>query len=387
MKRYFLCLVICCLFCCFFFSLSVVATEVDSQSELDFRIDVSATEVELGETLKITLYYIGEEEVSGFLVGVNYDTEVFEFYKVEKGDIALNNYAQSNDIDGTTLATFASQGESFVNGEVFVFYYKAKTEYAKEVSSFTVDVTQVIDENGDTFPETLTLTSNVAIAPLPSTSCYLLELAPNYGSLNETFYSDVYDYTMSVPYEITSMEFYWVTSDGATASINRKNLGSGGSELDFNITVTAEDGETKNIYTVMVTRGEYVYSSSTSSSSTSSGSSGSSTSSGTSNSSSSTSSETVDDVTVEYEDSSEIDTYSNDVLSTYNDSTGLVIQGQDFWAFFLGIIIGVGTIVLGQLVIYFILKPYLNRVPEVSNVIDEEEVRNITISVPDEGFF
>ncbi len=44
--------------------------------------------------------------------------------------------------------------------------------------------------------------------------------------------------------------------EGASYRVNRKNLGAGGSDTLFTITVTAEDGETKNLYQVTVYREE-----------------------------------------------------------------------------------------------------------------------------------
>ena len=52
------------------------------------------------------------------------------------------------------------------------------------------------------------------------------------------------------------MTFDAEASEGAGYRVNRKNLGAGGSDTLFTITVTAEDGETKNIYQVTVHRGE-----------------------------------------------------------------------------------------------------------------------------------
>ncbi len=54
--------------------------------------------------------------------------------------------------------------------------------------------------------------------------------------------------------------------EGATYRVNRKNLGAGGSDTVFEITVTAADGETKRVYEVTVHRSEKVSSSSSSSS-------------------------------------------------------------------------------------------------------------------------
>ena len=48
-----------------------------------------------------------------------------------------------------------------------------------------------------------------------------------------------------MPFEVTTMTFTAEAPEGATYRVNRKNLGAGGSDTLFRITVTAEDGETK----------------------------------------------------------------------------------------------------------------------------------------------
>ena len=57
-----------------------------------------------------------------------------------------------------------------------------------------------------------------------------------------------------MPFEVTTMTFTAEVPEGATYRVNRKNLGAGGSDTLFRITVTAEDGETKNEYHVTVHR-------------------------------------------------------------------------------------------------------------------------------------
>ena len=62
---------------------------------------------------------------------------------------------------------------------------------------------------------------------------------------------------MSVPYSTESISFEVEYEGEAKASVNRKNLGSGGSVTDFIITLTPTEGE-KIVYKVSVKRGEYV---------------------------------------------------------------------------------------------------------------------------------
>ena len=59
-----------------------------------------------------------------------------------------------------------------------------------------------------------------------------------------------------MPFEVTTMTFTAEAPEGAAYRVNRKNLGAGGSDTVFEITVTAADGETRQVYTVTVHRSE-----------------------------------------------------------------------------------------------------------------------------------
>ena len=72
--------------------------------------------------------------------------------------------------------------------------------------------------------------------------------------MTPVFSPEQLEYTMTVPYETTTVSFSAETAEGATYRVNRKNLGPGGSESNFEITVTAADGQTKQTYTVLVHR-------------------------------------------------------------------------------------------------------------------------------------
>ena len=91
-----------------------------------------------------------------------------------------------------------------------------------------------------------------------STDARLLSLTPATGTLNPAFDPEVLSYTLTVPYEVTTMTFEAQPVEGASYRVNRKNLGSGGSDTLFTITVTAADGETKTVYQVTVHREEKV---------------------------------------------------------------------------------------------------------------------------------
>ena len=91
-------------------------------------------------------------------------------------------------------------------------------------------------------------------APAGSADSRLLSLTPPAGQLVPDFDPAVFDYTLDVPFSSVSLVFDAVPAEGASVRVNRKNLGAGGSTVDFEFTVTAADGETKSVYTVAVTR-------------------------------------------------------------------------------------------------------------------------------------
>ncbi|MDO4460076.1 MAG: cadherin-like beta sandwich domain-containing protein [Clostridia bacterium] len=132
-------------------------------------------------------------------------------------------------------------------GSVTDFEITVTAEDGKTKTTYTIAVTRGEYSPGESADEG------------KSSEALLLSVKPIQGELNETFSSDVFLYTMSVPYSVKTMEFDCEVSEGASYKVNRKNLGSGGSVTDFEITVTSEDGKTKNKYTVTVTRAEYEY--------------------------------------------------------------------------------------------------------------------------------
>ena len=81
-------------------------------------------------------------------------------------------------------------------------------------------------------------------------------MTPATGNLTPAFDPEIYQYNLTVPFEVTTMTFTAEVPEGAAYRVNRKNLGAGGSDTVFEITVTAADGETRQVYTVTVHRSE-----------------------------------------------------------------------------------------------------------------------------------
>ncbi|MGN0478148.1 MAG: cadherin-like beta sandwich domain-containing protein [Hominenteromicrobium sp.] len=140
--------------------------------------------------------------------------------------------------DGTLTLTFQSSADS-LSGSVPV--------HIVVTDAAATDAAALLDA-----PAGLEIT--VPFTPNPSSDSSLLTLVPPIGTLSPAFDPEVFDYKLDVPFSSASLIFETVPADGASVRVNRKNLGAGGSTVDFSFTVTAEDGVTKSVYTVSVTR-------------------------------------------------------------------------------------------------------------------------------------
>ena len=153
------------------------------------------------------------------------------------------------EVTSLTFTAEAAEGATFwVNrknlgsgGETVEFRITVTAEDGKTKQVYTVLVYR--EEKEESQPE-------------ESSDARLLSLTPETGNLSPSFTPEQLEYTMSVPYEVTSLTFTAEAAEGATFWVNRKNLGSGGETVEFRITVTAEDEKTKQIYTVLVYREE-----------------------------------------------------------------------------------------------------------------------------------
>ena len=125
-------------------------------------------------------------------------------------------------------------------GSTVDFEFTVTAADGKTKSTYTVAATRLPAEENET--------------PAESTDSRLVSLTPPAGQLVPDFDPEILDYTLDVPFSSVSLTFDAVPADGASVRVNRKNLGAGGSTVDFEFTVTAADGETKTTYTVAVTR-------------------------------------------------------------------------------------------------------------------------------------
>lgn len=181
-------------------------------------------------------------------------------------DPALMEFPGSPDVAGGygvssveegTLRTVFSSWENGSGLESISFEFRARKGTDISRAAVEVRIGSIITEEGP-LPDVPPVSVGGNGKPLPSSQAELLTLKPGAGTLKPEFSPEVTEYRVSVPYEVTEMTFGMSASPGAKVSVNRKNLGSGGSTTSFRLTVTAEDGVTKQVYLVDVYRGAYI---------------------------------------------------------------------------------------------------------------------------------
>ena len=229
---------------------------VKAAAESAFGISVNGSEFKKDDVVEFALSLEGIEGTSAFLIEADYP-EGFKFDSTERSSKLKSGYCEIFD-SGSKLSFVYTYKDGKVlapEKDFLVFKFKVTGEEAAE-KSFIFNITGVLNEYGNNLMPDSTGEIKVNINP-EKVKAKLNKLIPSAGSLNPSFKSDIYEYKMYVPYSVSSITFTTELEGEAEISVNRKNLGSGGSITEFIITVKEADGE-KQFYKVLVTRGEYV---------------------------------------------------------------------------------------------------------------------------------
>lgn len=205
------------------------------------------------QSLKLQVDYDGSYgKVSACVFVVSFDSGLIDF--VDTQEIS-GGYLVST-LDGNELRTVYSSWEGSEGLESVSFEFKARKGTDIDAVRIEAGIEQVAAR--ETVRDIPPAGVEYQEEPGKSSEAKLLSLSPSEGKLEPEFFPDITQYKISVPYSVDEMDFGLSASPGARVSVNRRKLGSGGSDTLFRLTVTAEDGVTKQVYSVDVHRGEYV---------------------------------------------------------------------------------------------------------------------------------
>lgn len=223
-----------------------------------FSPSLSCEEGEPGGVVEVSVIYDGSlGEVAAFRASVEYDPAVLEYLRPAYGESVREGTVTTVSAFGKVESVFtADQGAVLTAGEGITYRFRVVEGATPGKSSLFVSVFEISGPEPSPLGNDIDVSFGFLVPEPPSGDARLVYLAPDVGELEPGFSPECLEYTMTVPYEVDAITFLAEPVAGAVCRVNRKNLGSGGSDTVFEITVTAEDGETKNVYQVTVHRQE-----------------------------------------------------------------------------------------------------------------------------------
>ena len=212
-----------------------------------------------GGVVEVAFPYDGSlGEVAAFRTQVEYDPTVLEYLRPTYGESVQAGTVTTQNTPGKVASVYtAPPGGPYLAAEDAIIYrFRILESAVPGLATVFASAFELSTPEPAAIPEDVDVSLSFQVLEPPSSDARLLSLVPDHGQLQPAFDPDVFAYTMTVPYEVEAITFTAEPVPGAACRVNRKNLGSGGSDTLFRITVTAEDGETKNEYLVTVHRSE-----------------------------------------------------------------------------------------------------------------------------------
>lgn len=239
----------------FFLCLPVLASAQEGSETSGFSVVLSEEEGCPGDVVEVLLRYDGSLGKAGaFLAEVGFDPSCAEFDGAALPDGEPEGYITTAQTDGTIRSVYSAQPDAAESGLTISYRYQIP-KTAMGTAEFSVRITQRVT-GALTQEEAMEFHLSYQIVQPASSEAYILSLIPSSGELSPPFSPEVTEYETIVPYSVTSLTFAARASKGARVFIDRKNLGAGGSDTVFKLTVTSEDGTAKRIYSVKAHREE-----------------------------------------------------------------------------------------------------------------------------------
>lgn len=224
-----------------------------------FSPSLTVEEGEPGDLVEVTIPYDGSwGEIAAFRVDVEFDPQVFQFVRFQSSEAVAQGTVTTLESSGKAASVYTAPGDGpyMTAGESVTLRFRVMEDAPAGSSFLYVSLYEIATPEPQPVLENVDVSLTFQVPEPPSNDARLLSLVPDHGTLDPDFDPDCFAYKVTVPYEVETMVFTAEPAAGALSRVNRKNLGPGGSDTVFTITVTAEDGETKNIYQVTVHREE-----------------------------------------------------------------------------------------------------------------------------------
>ena len=189
-------------------------------------------------------FSVSGSNIKGVDATISYDSDHLTLQSID--NLAGGNWAFKQ--NGTTIVMFDTTGSGISGGNVFSASFTVNSGVAVGTNVWAKAVGET-DENGGT---SFSASWSATILPPLSGNCALRSLSCSNGTLSPAFSSGVYEYSMTVPFDVTSLKLsYSNDHSGASSSVSGNSLSVGANTVS--ITVKAENGSTRTYY-IYVTR-------------------------------------------------------------------------------------------------------------------------------------
>lgn len=249
-----------------------------ANSECDVYLKLSNEQIQQGENVTLSLFVKSETDIdiATFGLKIYFDETKLDFKKLEAKSNIDNSEFKYSVKNGVLTVIYLKSNEGIdINAntdfEIVDFVFNVLDTSTIGTTEFNADISGIGDNDiNEIFCSGISPVSFSISCPEIS-NCRLKNLKVSEGTLVPDFDPYITEYTLSVPYEVKSIEVFATPQDESdTVKVNRKTLGKAGSYTDINVTVTSAD-KTKNVvYKINTYRGIKESSSSSTSSKTSS---------------------------------------------------------------------------------------------------------------------
>lgn len=213
------------------------------ETEPLFAFAAQEEEVRPGGSFAVTCTP-ARRDIGAFVLFADFDAEVISNAKAELPESVKSRHVYTSQQDGRFALVYTAK-DGGVLTEPFTLVFR--TERGAEFDAVTVSfsVTDAANAVGQELIDTVQTTEKTfTYVKEPEIGAALLSLIPPTGTLSPSFDPEMFQYSLSVPFSVTSLVFDAQPAEGCSVRVNRKNLGAGGSTVDFEFTVTSESGET-----------------------------------------------------------------------------------------------------------------------------------------------
>ena len=227
------------LLCALLFLFAPGVSAMAEETKPLFAFAAQEEEVRPGGSFAVTCTPV-RGDIGAFVLFADFDAEAIANAKAELPESVKSRHVYTSQQDGRfALVYTAKDGGALTEPFTLVF----RTERGAEFDAVTVSfsVTDAANAVGQELIDTVQTTEKTfTYVKEPEIGAALLSLIPPTGTLSPSFDPERFQYSLSVPFSVTSLVFDAQPAEGCAVRVNRKNLGAGGSTVDFEFTVTSE---------------------------------------------------------------------------------------------------------------------------------------------------